>query len=149
MNDPKTLGIYSEVPLLDKIQKTIGSVLYLLFGNTLASFLWDMGFIITAAIIFTHELRENSRDNFVEFVVIVIFIVLFLIWGAILGKYVFPRFGEAVFGKLIFGKIGGLQKRLFFTTLKCSDAIQFEFEKEDLKVVKALSEIDSELTQDV
>jgi hypothetical protein len=33
-------------------------------------------------------------------------------------------------------EIGGLQQRLFFTTLKCADAIQFEFDKADLKVIK-------------
>lgn len=149
MSDPKSLGIYSEVPLLDKIQTTLAKLLYRLFGNTLASSLWDLSFIIVAAFIFTHELRANSNNNIVETLVIVIFVALFLGWGAILGKSVFPRFSDVVFGQLIFGKIGGLPKRLFFTALKSSDAIQFEFEKGDLKVIKALAEIDSELTEDV
>jgi hypothetical protein len=149
MNDPHALGIYSEVPLLDKVQSFLGRALYVLFGNPTANLLWDLLFIVVAAFVFTHELRANAENTLVEALVIVIFIVVFLIWGSILGKYIFPRFSAAVFGQPVFGKIGGMQTRLFFTALKCSDAIQFEFDKGDLKVIKQLSDIDSDLTQDL
>ena len=147
MKDTIDSTIYSEVPLLDRLQRITGVILGLLFANNISRFLWDIAYFIIISIVFTRELRLLTNSTLISILIFLILAIIFVVWSYLIYKYMFPLCTRLIFGPPVFGKLGGLSRKTFFTILKCADAIDFEFRPADLDRVKLWCTLNREVIE--
>ena len=147
MTDTIDSTIYSDIPILDRLQRITAVILSILFANNISRILWDMTYMAVVCIVFTHELRLLVRSTFVNSMIVIILVVVFVVWSSLLYKFMLPLYSRLVFGSAVFGKLGGLPRKTFFTILKCADAIGFEFRPTDLERVKTWCTLNREVTE--
>jgi hypothetical protein len=67
----------------------------------------------------------------------------------LLSEFIFPRFQRLLLGGPVFGKVGGLDRKSFFTALKCVAAIKFQFKGKDLEKITEFNKLDTEITEEL
>lgn len=148
MEDKRDLGIYSDVPWLYRIMKAIAFTMNVLFLKPISFFLSDFIILILAVLIITGKLRFYVDSALLDTGIVIIIVIIALILGYLLSKAL-PWLSRILFGKPVFGKIGGLDRKTFFTSLKCIDNIKFEFIEEDVERVKNFNKLDAEITEEI
>ena len=78
---------------------------------------------------------------------IVILVIVGFAWGLLLLTSVVQQRERLVLGDPAFGKIGGLRRKVFFTSLKLADAIQYEFSATHNLRLQEHGALDRDLTQ--
>ncbi len=147
MENARDLGIYSEVPFLDKVQRGLTAALAALFANRVALFLWDIVFIVFMSAIVSHEARASSASRSFRMILLTLLLTVFVAWGVVLWRFVGPLVERLAFGLPVFGQLGGLPSRTFFTAMKCACAIDYTFRPDEQQTAKRFCEVDRELVK--
>jgi len=150
MENGEDLGIGSEIPFLQKILKFISIIMRVLFLNRLSFIISDLIWVILVVIIVSSTLRFYLDNIFFNIgIVIALFIFTGFAWGYLLIRFILPWFNRLLFGGHVFGKLGGLDRKSFFTALKCANAMKFEFKGKDLETIKEFNKLNSEITEEI
>ena len=148
------LGIYSESPSsldLHRISKFISivilAIISLLFGNEKLRKIWGIIIVVFYSIIVSGGLRFHSDNTFYSVAIIIILFVFLCIIGFLMQKNL-HRIMRLIFGPPIFGKLGGIPRKMFFTAMRCSNAIEYEFVDKDSKNMKEFNKLDIDITEE-
>jgi hypothetical protein len=147
MKDDIVSTIYSEVPLLDKLQGITAKTWNLLFANPISRILWELIYLVTVTLIFTYQFRSLAHSLLFSILMMAVLVIFFFFLDFLSYKFILPLVSNFVLGAPVFGKIGGLPQKFFFTVLKCADAIHFDFKPADLDRVKEWGRIDRDVTE--
>jgi hypothetical protein len=145
MSNETDLGIYSEEPFLDWLQRGLGGLLWLLLVNKAAEFFWDTGSVVVLSIIISRAARAQVGKVGFGISLVTILILVCLAWGAFLGKWLLPALSRLVYGSPIFGELGGTARRVFFTWVRCADALNWAFRPDDLAKIKEFGNLDRDV----
>src|SRR6185503_1305883 len=107
----KDLGIYSESPFVDRVQKFLNKLLIFFLRSLLIR---DIIFSFLLAFIFSFQILKNSNSVIIDILFIVISFVVYFVLGLLLLK-ILPKINQLFYGRPVFGKIGGQPRRMFFT----------------------------------
>jgi hypothetical protein len=99
------------------------------------------------AFIVSHELSLNSPRAGFRIAVIVSLGLVLLVWGGVLAKFLLPHVGRLFFGPPVFGSLGGLPRKIFFTAIKCAHEKTFKFRPSDLEIVNSQGKLDRDVTE--
>lgn len=149
MGNEQELGIYSEIPLLQRIERVVASIMYILFLNPISLILTSIIWILWTILIVSSKLRIHIDDTLLIIEIIAVLLVIALAWDYLLYKSRDALIKQFITGKPIFGRLGGMGRNTFFTFLKASDTIKFEFKDEDLEKVKEYNRLDVEITEEM
>lgn len=149
MHDEVDLGIYSEVPFLDKLQRWTSAAVQVAFGNLISRFAWSLIASIAWSIILSSELRASLNGKPLRVAAIILLFALFGVLTYLFSKFGMPKLVRLVFGPPVFGKLGGLPATTYATSVKCASAITFEFRPDDMKRVREFNRIDRDVTEEV
>jgi hypothetical protein len=148
MENVGQFGIYDEVPFLDKVQRFLNQVLTLLFMNNPAVMVREIGSIIFMSVIVSRDARLHSSSREFRIALITVLIVAFAAWGRwILAEFMGPLIARLAYGSNVFGVLGGVPSRTFFTAVKGAFHIDYEFHEEDQKTVILFCGADRELVK--
>src|SRR4029079_1638689 len=76
----------------------------------------------------------------------VVLLVVANIYGTVLLRYL-PALERLVQGGSVFGSIGGMPRKVFFTSLKLAHAIKYEFNQVDSARLQQHAALDRDLTE--
>jgi hypothetical protein len=147
MIDDRDLGIQSNTPLAGKIAEILGIIIYLLFLNPVAFFLTDLLWIILSALVISHTLREELQRGFWGFLIVVLLVLVSVVWGAMLNAFLMGWFNRLVFGRPIFGKVGGADRVSFYTSLRASRLLHIEIDEADRDLAREFDRLDMDVTK--
>ena len=146
MPDDSDLGIYSEVPFLDSLQRGLTRLLTFLFLTKAASFAWDLGYVLVVSAVIGWQAWVHARSVTFGVCLMVILFLVFAVWGLLLTRTL-PVLLRLQYGPPVFGALGGLPRRLFFLVVRCADAFKWAFAPEDLERVKTFGRIDRDVSE--
>ena len=144
--DDSDLGIYSEVPFLDSLQRGLTRLLTFLFLTKAASFAWDLGYVLVVSAVIGWQAWVHARSVTFGVCLMVILFLVFAVWGLLLTRTL-PVLLRLQYGPPVFGALGGLPRRLFFLVVRCADAFKWAFAPEDLERVKTFGRIDRDVSE--
>jgi hypothetical protein len=142
------LGIYSEVPFMQRILTIIDSMVWVLLANPISAALVDIIWGVLIAIFISSKLRSYSDSMIFGIVIIGILFAFFIVWGWML-SLILQKVSRLAFGKPIFGKLGGVPEKQFFTLMKCAQALKLDFKDEDWVRVKEFNNLDNEIIEEI
>ena len=140
------LGIYSEVPFLDRLQRGLTQLLALLFLNKAAMYFWDLGYVLVVCAIVARPAWMHAHGRAFGVSLVAILVVVFSVWGNLIVGLL-PFILRVEYGPPIFGDLGGSPRRVFFAMVRCADAFKWGFRPEDLALVKAYGCLDRDVTE--
>lgn len=149
MGSGEDLGIYSDIPFLQRILKFISKVIWILFLNPRSSYIFDLIVVILVVLIVSSKLRFYLDNTLLSAGIFIILFIFCIVLGYLLSVFIFPRFQRLLLGGPVFGKVGGPDRKSFFTALKCVDAIAFKFEGKDLEKITEFNKLDTEITEEL
>jgi hypothetical protein len=141
------IGISSEVPLLDRVQRGLTFLLMVLFSNKVALFFWDFVYIIVVSVVVSHQARMHSSSMLFRAMVTILLLLAIVLWGYVLGALLWRPLVALQYGKPVFGELGGEPKRVFFTKMRCASAIKFVFQPEDVETIREFGRLDVKLLE--
>lgn len=144
--EKEQLGIYSNTPFLEKIVRGIYTVVYFLFLNPVSFLLTDILYGILIVLLVSSKFRFFSGTPAMNWLVGIVLFIVFIIWGVLIVNYFFRWFNRVVFGRPVFGKIGGVDRTTFFTVLETSQNMEFKFGEDD-EYIKSFNQLDAEITE--
>ncbi|HKF23199.1 MAG TPA: hypothetical protein VKE93_16615 [Candidatus Angelobacter sp.] len=147
MREIRGLGIKSDVPFLDRLQRGLGFTLAFLFVNPISSAVVGFGSTILLALIFTHAARAHSASVTFRISISVILFLLMLIWAFVLVRFLDSFLTRLVFGPPAFGKLGGTARGILFAAIRCSQGKKLQFAAADMEKARAIGRIDREITE--
>jgi hypothetical protein len=145
MADETDLGIYSEEPFLDWLQRGLGQLLWLILVNKIAEFFWDTVWVVVLSIIISRAARAQVGKIGFGFSLVAILVIVCLVWGACLAKTLLPAISRLAYGRPIFGELGGMARRVFFVWVRCADAVTLAFRPDDLKKIREFGSLDRDV----
>jgi hypothetical protein len=140
------LGIYSDVPFLDRLMRISNIAMWVLVVNPLSGTILDIIVSVLFIFVISSKLRTLPHTNLFGFFIIVILIIVTVIYGTILLK-LFPVLERLVLGDSVFGRVGGMPRKIFFTSLKLAHTIKYEFNEQDSQQLKDHGALDRDLTE--
>jgi hypothetical protein len=147
MIDDRDLGIQTRTPLVGKIAEILGIIIYILFLNPVSFFLTDLLWIILSALVISHTLREQMQRGFIGVVIVIFLILVAIVWGAMLNSFLMGWFNRLVFGRPIFGNVGGADRVSFFTGLRASRLLHIEYDEADRDLAREFDRLDMDVTE--
>jgi hypothetical protein len=150
MENGEDLGIGPEIPFLQKILKFISTIMRFLFLNPRSFWISDLIWVILLVIIVSSTLRFYLDNIFFNIgIVIALLIFTYFAWAYLLIRFILPWFIRLLFGGPVFDKLGGNNRKSFFTALKCANALKYEFKGKDLKTIKEFNKLDIEIIEEI
>jgi hypothetical protein len=147
MIDDRELGIQPNTPLVGKIAEILGIIIYLLFLNPVAFFLTDLLWIVLSALVISHTLREQLQRGLWGFLIVVALVLVAVVWGAMLNAFLMGWFNRLVFGRPIFGRVGGADRVSFYTSLRASRLLHIEIDEADRDLAREFNRLDMDVTK--
>src|SRR5712692_1934813 len=140
------LGIYSDVPFLDRLMRLFSVALWLLVVNPISAAALDIIVSLLFILVVSSKLRALPHTTLFGVFVIVVLAIVAVIYGTVLLKF-FPALDRLVLGDSVFGRVGGMRRKIFFTSLKLAHAIKYEFNEQDSQRVQEHGALDRDLTE--
>jgi hypothetical protein len=141
-------GVYSEVPVTDRIVQVTVKVLYRALGTEAAKAIRGWIVLIVLVAVFTSELRSESRAGFWE-IVLMVLLGMYLIAHGLIILRVRPTLERMIMGAPAFGPVGGLPGRLFFAMMRLSFEIRYVLRRDDWQRFKVYNEVDRDVTEEL
>ncbi len=142
------LGIVPERSLSEKVVTVINGLVHILLLSSPGIYLVNLLVGVLLAWIVTMPTRAASGSAWIDAIFVVVFFILYLVIDWVAAKWsLLKTVEELVNGEPVFGKLGGLQRKVFFTMLHCSKLMKYEFSGSDAELVKEFNEFDSKLTK--
>jgi hypothetical protein len=145
--DDRDLGIGTGTPLVSKIAELLGIIIYLLFLNPVAFFITDLLWIVLSALVISHTLRDQVQRGLLGVAVVVLLVLVAVVWGAMLNAFLMGWFNRLVFGRPIFGKVGGADRASFFAALRASRLLHIEIDDADRDLAREFNRLDMDVTK--
>src|SRR6185369_4476373 len=124
------LGIYSDIPFLDRLITYFNVTLWILVVNPISNVVLDIIVSLGFILVVSSRLRAVPHGRFMGVFIVVVLLVVANIYGTVLLRYL-PALERLVQGGSVFGSIGGMPRKVFFTSLKLAHAIKYEFNQVD------------------
>jgi len=140
------LGIYSDVPFLDRLMRLLSAALYLLVVNPISAGILDIIVSLMFILVISSWLRAVSHSTLFGILVFVVLVIVGVIYGTVLVR-LFPALERLVLGDTVFGRVGGMRRKIFFTSLKLAHAIKYEFNEHDSQRLQEHGALDRDLTE--
>ena len=140
------LGIYSDIPFLDRLMTYFNVTLWILVVNPISNVVLDIIVSLGFILVVSSRLRAVPHGRFMGVFIVVVLLVVANIYGTILLRYL-PALERLVQGGSVFGSIGGMPRKVFFTSLKLAHAIKYEFNQVDSARLQQHAALDRDLTE--
>lgn len=149
MKPEENLGIYADVPVSRRLVDWLSRMVNLLFLRPWSMIIGDAVWVLVSIFALTTHFRYFNQGVFPTLLLFTILAGFTYLYGSFASKYILPKVYQWLFGKAVFGMLGGFDKTTFFTLLNTSKLTQFGFRKEDELLAKEFCEVDNDLTKDL
>lgn len=146
MKHAADLGIYSDVPFVDRLMRFIDGLLWVLVLNPISGCLLFPIICVLFLFFVSIKLRSLSDSTLFNGLVILILAIVTICLGWVVVKLT-PVLERLILGKLVFAEVGGLPRKIFFTSLKLAHAIKYEFNEQDTALLREFGALDRDLTE--
>lgn len=140
------LGIYSDIPFFDRLIRYFNVALWILAINPVSNIILDIIVSLGFILVVTSRLRAEPHGRLMGIFIVVVLIVVASLYGNLLLKSL-PAMERLVLGDSVFGKIGGMRRKIFFTSLKLAHDIKYEFNQFDSERLQQHAALDRDLTE--
>ncbi|HEU5240251.1 MAG TPA: hypothetical protein VFU37_24160, partial [Pyrinomonadaceae bacterium] len=140
------LGIYSDVPFLDRLIRVFNVAWWIVAVNPISGAILDIAISLLFIFVVSSRLRALPHGRWFGAFVVALLVISTVIYGIVLVK-IFPTLQRMVLGDSVFGKIGGMPRKLFFTSLKLAHSIKYEFNQFDSERLQQHAALDRDLTE--
>ena len=140
------LDIISETPLIQRILLILDSTIATLFINRKSMEIMDIIWLIILCVIISSPVRGSLKSFWISAAFVSCLFIFGIIWSLMIYKLA-PLVYKILFGKPVFGILGGMPRKTFFTALKCSNDLQFEFRDEDKAKIENYKTLDTDILE--
>ena len=147
MNSKQNLGIYSDIPISRRVVDWLSRTVNLLFLRPWAMIIGDAIWVLVSIFALTTHFRYFNQGIFSTLVLFAVLAGFTYFYGNLVTSYIVPKVYQWLFGKAVFGILGGFDRETFFTLLNTSKFMTLKMREEDQAMAEEFCEVDNELTK--